>query len=850
MASQISKSLIGPKVDNRPPPRHLVQLPGSQWGFWRWVCLRGAGFPASWPASISSPECARQADRLAEAESSAQTLRLAAINSLKQELPDSGDKRKPALEKAIRRLKTGGIRDSASYAQLSNLKLNAFRAACSQIDLLEADFRNSFDLATRQTSEALREVAQDSHFREAVVLQNRQALHTGLDSLLRADVSARGTKHRQHEQMVANYVQRYCLKNDTISFFGPVGWAKLMTEGTSLAVRAGAGLVASRTFFFEGWCIYELAQMLSSSKEVLAWCAPRRSPPIYLDEEMLHAPFMPPSRLPEKQFVVLRACDGGLPANHLAKQLCLSFPHLLANEQDVYRTLHILKMMGLIYWALDVPVSLRPEQALRRAIEAIRDHDLRTSTIKHLDQLEAARCAVTSSAGDPEKLDLALDSLNLTFTRLTSLASSRQAGKTYAGRTLLFDDSRRDVDVEIGLGVLRALEPPLSLMLTSARWFTVELASAFRDAFKGIYRELVARTGTYAVPAGNLVPYAKKLFLSENIELVDGVVAAFQKRWEGVLRLSEGKRCLEYRSVDLRPVVEETFSAPRAGWTFARYHSPDIMIAASSPEAVERDDYQFVLGELHMGTNTLAPAFFLEQHPAREELMRAIQLDIPEPRLEPLFSYGMSDIHSRKIIGLTKPNDYYLALLPGASGAPDSRYVPIGSMVLEEVDNELVLRTRDDKLRLEIIEAMGGLMSTRSAISFKLLAARPHTPRILIDNLVVSREQWRFPAEEITFAFQKDERSRFLAARRWIRAHGLPRFVFVKTPVEVKPFYADFSSPIYVEILGKSIRRSAESGAQMAFTEMLPLPNQLWLPDSEGRLYTSELRIVALDMAF
>jgi hypothetical protein len=849
MASQISKGLIGPKVHaDCEPSAHLVRPPGSEWGFWRWVCLRGAGFPAAWPARISSPECAEHADRLAEAESRAHSLRQAAVSALKQELWDCDDKQKTALEKAIRRLKAGATADCVAYAQLSNVALKAFRAACSEVELLEADFQRSFDLATREISLALRDVAGDSLFREAVILQNRHALHTGLDPLLRAEVSVRGTKHRQHEQMVANYVQRYCLKNDTISFFGPVGWATLVTDGTSLAVRAGAGLVASRTFFFEGWCIYELAKMLSSSKEVLAWCAPKRSPSIYLDGAILHVPFMPPARLPEKQILVLRACDGVLPANQLAKKLCYAFPHLLPNEREIYRTLHILKMMGLIYWALDTPVSLRPEQSLRQAIELIKDDGLRISTMKNLDHLEEARRAVASAVGDPEKLDNALGSLNLTFTRLTNLASSRDAGKTYAGRTLLFDDCRRDIEVEIGPGVLRELEPPLSLMLTSARWFTVELASAFREAFKGIYRELVGRTGTSAVPAGNLVPYARKLFLSNDTEVLDPVIAAFQKRWQDVLRLPEGERCLNYSTAELRPMVEEAFSAPRPGWMFARYHSPDIMIAASSPEAVERGDYQLVLGELHMGTNTLAPALFVEQHPAPEQLMRAIRLDMPEPRLEPLFSHGMG-LHSRNIIGLTKPNDYYLALLPGASVAPDSSYVPIGSMILEEVDNELVFRSRDGRLRLEIIEAMGGLMSSMTAPSFKLLAARPYTPRIVIDKLVVSREQWRFPAEELTFAFQKDEQSRFLAARRWARTCGLPRFVFVKTPIEVKPFYTDFSSPIYVEILAKSIRHSAQSGARIAFTEMLPLPNQLWLPDNEGRQYTSELRIITLDMA-
>lgn len=84
-----------------------------------------------------------------------------------------------------------------------------------------------------------------------------------------------------------------------------------------------------------------------------------------------------------------------------------------------------------------------------------------------------------------------------------------------------------------------------------------------------------------------------------------------------------------------------------------------------------------------------------------------------------------------------------------------------------------------------------------------------------------------------------------------MRKHGLPRFVFAKVPVEVKPFYVDFDSLIYVEILTKMIRRTLASdraNEPITVTEMLPAPHELWLPDHQGCKYTSELRIVAKDL--
>jgi hypothetical protein len=36
---------------------------------------------------------------------------------------------------------------------------------------------------------------------------------------------------------------------------------------------------------------------------------------------------------------------------------------------------------------------------------------------------------------------------------------------------------------------------------------------------------------------------------------------------------------------------------------------------------------------------------------------------------------------------------------------------------------------------------------------------------------------------------------------------------------------------------------------RVTLTEMLPAPDQLWLPDADGCVYTSEFRMVAWDLA-
>jgi hypothetical protein len=112
----------------------------------------------------------------------------------------------------------------------------------------------------------------------------------------------------------------------------------------------------------------------------------------------------------------------------------------------------------------------------------------------------------------------------------------------------------------------------------------------------------------------------------------------------------------------------------------------------------------------------------------------------------------------------------------------------------------------------------------------------------VIGGVTVSRRQWRMDPATLTFAREARGVAQFAGARRWARDLGLPRWVFVKTPEEVKPVFVDFDSLIYVEQLAKLAR----AASRIAISEMLPDPKHLWLPDAASELYTSELRMLAL----
>ena len=67
---------------------------------------------------------------------------------------------------------------------------------------------------------------------------------------------------------------------------------------------------------------------------------------------------------------------------------------------------------------------------------------------------------------------------------------------------------------------------------------------------------------------------------------------------------------------------------------------------------------------------------------------------------------------------------------------------------------------------------------------------------------------------------------------------------------EIKPVYVDLTSPTYVTVLCMAIRggmRDGGPGTAVTISEMLPTPEQAWVPDAVGNRYSSELRLLVVD---
>ncbi|KAF0648688.1 lantibiotic dehydratase [Streptomyces fradiae] len=819
--------------------RDGVWLPGGRWRLWEQFALRGPGFPASGVLRLAPPGLAEAADKFVSLDA-----------------PEPGP---------------GGARSAPGAGAGADAPAARAGAGADADGDEWAGFAALFADAAVESAHALQDIARTPAFREAVAWQNRPVLTSGVAPFLAWTPTAAGrtSMPRQREELVAHYWQRFCVKNDTIGFFGPVGWGRWDLAAPGVEVEPGEGLTAATEVYFAGWAIDALAARMDADPALREWVAPRRVPFVRVSGTEVTVPGRPARTAGPDAAAVLALCDGTRPVREIRTAL----PGV-----DVPAVLADLVARRWVVWKLEVPAGARPERALREWLGRVGDARARRPWLAALDSLERGRDRVREAAG-ADRVVAALTELEGAFAGLTETAAVREkSAGTAPCRAVVYADCRRSATVRAGRAVHEALAP-LEPLLDASAWLTARLAEAVTAEAREVYARLAADG---PVDLASFWFACMPVLHGTARARADALQREFGERWASVLEVPPGARRVSRSLAEVAGRVAERFgtgagsgagagadggtgsgagrgadagtgggAAQGAGgaWTAARYVSPDVMVAATGAEAVERGDFQLVLGELHLAANTLGASLFVHQHPDPGALVRLTDRDHPRPRLMPLLpKEHRSRLSARTRHALVRPQDYHVALVDLTSGAGRPRTVLSADVAVTERDGRLVM-VLPDGAEFAAVDVFAHVLTTLAMDLFRILPEDGHTPRVTVDRLVVARETWRLPGAGLDFAGEKDEARRFVRARAWRARHGMPRFVFVALPTEPRPFYVDFDSPVYVNILAKAVRRMVrrEPEARAVVTEMLPTPEQAWLVDDEGRAYTSELRFVAVE---
>ena len=810
---------------------HLVTAPGTEFRFWRWFLLRSAGFPFERLESIASGALGAAADRVLGSEAEVGAARELAASTLAA-IPAPEREERHRLLGLLRAVRAGAEVDPADAPEAAREPLRALAdAARAKLEATTA-YQQTRQGELHQARSKLRAELRSEDLREALFLQSQEAFRAV--ERLPPPEAPRASAVRRAEQTAALHLQRCCAKNDTISFFGPIACGAVEERAGAVSLQPEEALVLRRRTFFEHWAIHSFADAVCADPAVRPHLRPRLSPRVRLDGGALAHPVDRRSTLPEGYAELLERCDGVRTEHELVRTLAGSAA--FSTEDDVRAALEELREAGALLSQLELPTNTaEPERALRAELKRL-PLQAGGPWLQGLDEMESARADFAQGRGAAAR-GRALQRLEAAFTGATQARATRGGGKFYEARAALYEDCVRGVrDLRLGRDFLQRAAPALDLVLSSARWYALELEA----------RAMAAARAALEEAGGQRVDYTRFLFgFKQRFNAGDAQAAEveLQRRWRAALDLGDLSRPRVERGADevrARLDLSHALRAPR--WGHGRYHSPDLMVAAPSLEALARGEYQVVLGEVHVCANTVnAPVWMamLEERAAAAAAMAADGGRWVAPVLEP-------DVASR-VSGYLPEHPALFEVETGAapSRIPRERVVAIADLevVRPAGDAEPTVRTRDGKHAFRLLEMLDFGMSLIHQAGLDLLGGgEPHRPRVTVGGVVLSREQWTLQGP----GRLAPEADAFLEVRRWARARGLPRRFFARFPEETKPVYMDLDSPLLVETFAR-MAAAAEGRGPLRVSEMLPAPGSLWLPDAAGRRYTAELRLVAVD---
>ena len=688
-------------------------------------------------------------------------------------------------------------------------------------DVQEAELRARLRIEDelRELRLRLRGIATDARFQEAVWLSSPDMLDRAVLWYLGQPSSApRSNRVRSVERQLAAYLQRFCAKNDTASFFGPVAYGHFDGAGErEWPSAARAERIARRETFISHWAANALAQRIAAEAELRPHLRLRRHPACRFNHEATEA------RLPGGRAVSLAGAPAEVVALVDGVRTAADVATALGRETvEILPLLDRLEAARVLVRQAEVPVTeLRTLPWLREWLTGFPDLPVRRRWQCHLDEIEALRGAFEQA--DLEGRRELLRRLEEKVATLTDAPARRRAGQIYADRLVLHEECLG------GIGPLRLPEAAQVRLAKALQPVLTTFAAHAIDQMGADHEH--ARICLGADSDGAPEPLLDALGrLGAAGEPPEPVASA---RVAAVRRLVR-ERAAE-REVRIDP--EQLPPPPVPLDREALIASPDVMFSATDPEAFAAGDGELIVAECH---DTFAVwGWALALHPEPDAVRRAgLDLLSRLPASDEVRA-NLPPSRRTKIVPLGLPGP----VIDLRGSVPDSERLAVSelSVVVEHCRPRLLT---SDGRRLRLYNGELGTFSHRvlalPRVVRPVIDTGRHTPRVRLGEAILQREQWRLPARELLGARHRGDVFKLvLDAWRARRREGVPRRVYARVPGEPKPVFVDFQNPFLLELL-----EHLAGEEEVTVTEMLPGRDDLWVR-RDGASFCAEMRLSA-----
>lgn len=807
----------------------------APWTFVSRLVVRCAGFPIEPLLALSFDDSARAIDAVTALDRKLKVLTQQLAERFRACVNDAragGDAAGlQALSKARRTVAMGRLDEAqALCAHLGSDTLQSgllqYRAAVEQSQQLIAQARVVFERELAAKRQALWATSRDPCIQEALFISNPDAYERTLGPYLAgaAPAAARSGKARKLERRLITYLQRFCAKNDTASFFGPMNYGFLgHHESAPLICLRLSGKMRERRPYCSFWMVAELARVMADDPAIRPLLVPNLHPMWSLHDTSLR-------RVYGGAEVPLAQATADLLAKLDGRTSVQALRQADAHPASFNARLSRLIEKGVVRLEIPVPSTIfDPMRFLVEFVEALPPSlpqrrlwlDRLQPFLDWMAQLQQADLA------QRQRISAQVEQR---FTQLTGQTARRLAGMTYADRTPFYEECEGTIErLSFSDAFVRELNRRLSLSLELSGCYGQLLARHYQRVARRAFRKIAGDRDRLLY--GEFISGLEALEARGELDMADAELEDFHQHFRALIEAHADQPVVRLERRDLAPLLVDDAKQ-------GLHISPDLMFDAPSLDAIGRGNYRLVLGEVHQFLAMWGSQLLFDRH-ASEVRQETLSL------LERLPNYqGLATIlHTRMHKGLLHESfpGRWIQLL-GWPAADAKQVVALRDLEVVERGQALELVSVPNGQRVAIYNS-GDNKLHLWAFAVPRVMTIPvqlpnHTPRIEIGDTVYQRERWRLAGDQLPrYDAADDEFTIFLKIRRMQQRHRLPRFVFYRIASEKKPLFLDFDNHLLVELFHSSLADNTE----VVFSEMMPAPDGLWMRDDEGR-YCIEMR--------
>lgn len=675
----------------------------------------------------------------------------------------------------------------------------------------------SLEMNSGELSEAkqLRTLFQNSRLQEALLWQNPDVAGNILSKCLAQEPSSLNSKTRRRCRKLYAYLQRYCAKNETIGYFGPVAWGRLRAD-LECPLDLSAAWLEQRTVYLEPWVVALFFRHVLSSPDVAKYFPLRMAPRLSLDGLHLYGD----SRS--------RRRDGARTLSEAEASLLGVLRNRDFSEPELVELGFSREVIGACLkrrWLSRVPPLPSVAQPLDWAQNylATLPPEIKTSLWAPLEKMREAITALGAARGQPLELAVATSEFRSLVAQYAEGKSTRFQGQAYGSREGYYEDCRRR-SLDLPLRFLERVAEPLSLLLESARWMSFQTGVHFARTVQARCGRQFANRGD-GFNASYLWDLARDIFNSESCLAFKARNEELGRRWQSIFA---SRARLSSREVASAVGVE--FQVPSYGFPGAGFHSIDLFLGPRG---------EAVLGEIHPALFPFSDLLTTHQHPRPESLKIWYEKRGHGPEILPAQHLPFTRLAQD---GWSTERATHLILEPAwGSWRPPQKRLRLGDCKVYQGDHGPQIRCPEGRI-FTVLEFFDRDLRALQALHFSPFAWVEGRPRRQIDDLVVARSTWKLGMEELGQFHSLDSESRHTALNNFFDGLDMPERMFVSFPKEVKPVLLQRRSFLSMDLFWSLFRASQSCRCQ----EMLPDLEQAWVENPDG-LGTSEFRFAVFD---